>query len=352
MVQQYGKDTNCIAVYGVAVTVKYIPVEEERQNEVITMTPTVMLLDHVAHGNPPTVSLLDSINVLGMVKQCRFNYLLYNVGSVVFPCYEFYFNTPHGFSLPSDTFYISHYWPQERADNYLNWWYYDMNRDDDYFMGTGGATMEHYAPGVEWWGTPADSSMFGFAPSVANRGWGFMFPIVQLRCSAPYPSLAAHDADAATVRWWQAEAGESYQVALGPYGSSPESATVVATTDTFHTFTGLQTDSIYSAWVRKACRYTTTGYDTLVWSDWSRPVVFRTAVGIGEVDDFTLQVASREGCIVVSGLLAGERAEVYDMLGRRVAALMADGVTAPLPQGLYLVRTTAHSRPRRVAVLR
>lgn len=28
-----------------------------------------------------------------------------------------------------------------------------------------------------------------------------------------------------------------------------------------------------------------------------------------------------------------------------------DGVTAPLPQDLYLVRTTAHSRARRVAVL-
>ena len=181
---------------------------------------------------------------------------------------------------------------------------------------------------------------------------GVLFPIIKLRCKTPVISLAAHDADAATVRWWQAEAGESYQVALGPYGSSTESATVVATTDTFHTFTGLQTDSIYSAWVRKACRYTTTGYDTLVWSDWSRPVVFRTAVGIGEVDDFALQVASREGCIVVSGLPTGERAEVYDMLGRRVAALSADGVTAPLPQGLYLVRTTAHSRPRRVAVLR
>ena len=181
---------------------------------------------------------------------------------------------------------------------------------------------------------------------------GVLHPIIGLRCKTPVISLAAHEGGAATVRWWQAEAGENYQVALGPYGSSPESATVVATTDTFHTFNGLQTDSIYSAWVRKACRYSTTGYDTLVWSDWSRPLVFRTAVGIGEVDDFTLQVASREGCIVVSGLPAGERAEVYDMLGRRVAALPADGVTAPLPAGLYRVRTTAHSRPRRVAVLR
>ncbi len=352
MEQQYGKDTNDIAVYGVAVTIGYIPVEEERQHEVITMTPTVMLLDHVAHGNPPTVSFLDSTNVLGVMKQCRFKYLLSDGGSEVSRCYEFYFNTPHSFSIPSDTFYISCYWPMERAANYITWWRNDMNRDYDYFMELRKAIMLHVTPDAECWGTPADSGMFGFSPARPSSKWGFLFPIVQLRCTAPYLSMAGHEGDATTVRWWQTEAGESYQVALGPYGSSPESATVVATTDTFHTFTGLQTDSIYSAWVRKACRYTTTGYDTLVWSDWSRPVVFRTTVGIGEVDDFTLQVASREGCIVVSGLTAGERVEVYDMLGRRVAALMADGVTAPLPAGLYLVRTTAHSRARRVAVLR
>jgi hypothetical protein len=351
--QYYGKDSGDIYVYGVAVTLNYVPVEEERRNEAVTMTPTFMVLDHVAHGDPPLVSFLDSTNVLGKVQQCRFEYVLSDSNSVT-PCYEFYFDNPHHFVAPDDTFYVSLYWPEERATRYTAWWHNEALSSWDYYMYMRYPILENYIF-PELWTTGSDAGMFDFAPHYSvpmYRCWGTIFPIVQLRCTAPYLSMEGHEGDATTVRWWQAEAGESYQVALGAYGSSPESATVVATTDTFHTFTGLQADSIYSAWVRKACRYTTTGYDTLVWSDWSRPLVFRTAVGIGEVDDFTLQVASREGCIVVSGLTAGERVEVYDMLGRRVAALMADGVTAPLPAGLYLVRTTAHSRARRVAVLR
>ena len=349
--QYQGKDSGDIYVYGVAVTINYVPVEEERRNEAVTMTPTFMLFDQLANGNPPTVSFLDSTNVLGKVQQCKFEYVLSDSNSVT-PCYEFYFDNPHHFVAPDDTFYVSIYWPEERATRYMDWWHNEALSSWDYYMYERFAVMENYEPIVGWYSDP-NAGMFDFVPNYSiNRVWGYLFPIVQLRCTAPYLSMAGHEGDATTVRWWQAEAGESYQVALGPYGSSPESATVVATTDTFHTFTGLQADSIYSAWVRKACRYTTTGYDTLVWSDWSRPLVFRTAVGIGEVDDFTLQVASREGCIMVSGLTAGERAEVYDMLGRRVAALTSDGVTEPLPQGLYLVRTTAHSRARRVAVLR
>ncbi|MCR5444948.1 MAG: hypothetical protein K6E96_04590 [Bacteroidales bacterium] len=72
---------------------------------------------------------------------------------------------------------------------------------------------------------------------------------------------------------------------------------------------------------------------------------------IGEVDDRVLQISVREGCIVVQGLAAGQRAEVYDMLGRRVAVLAADGRTAPLPLGVYMVRT-GQTRARKVVVLR
>ena len=351
--QYYGKDSGDVNVYGVALTLNYVPVEEERRNEAVTMTPTFMVLDHVAHGDPPLVSFLDSTNVLGKVQQCKFEYVLSDGTSEVVPCYEFYFDNPHHFVAPDDTFYVSLYWPEERATRYMDWWNNVAHGSYDYYMYVTGAVMVSYATDNYGWTTGPDAGMFDFLPNynAMYQTWGAIFPIVRLRCTAPYLSMAGHEGDATTVRWWQAEAGESYQVALGPYGSSPESATVVATTDTFHTFTGLQADSIYSAWVRKACRYTTTGYDTLVWSEWSRPVQF-FMVGIGEVDDLALRVAAREGCIVVEGLDAGEGAEVYDMLGRRVAALTSDGVTAPLPQGLYLVRTTAHSRPRRVAVLR
>ena len=164
--------------------------------------------------------------------------------------------------------------------------------------------------------------------------------------------LVGHGGDSVTVGWWQAEEGEAYELSLGTYGSDPDGATPVTATDSVYTFTGLQNDSIYSIWVRKACRYTTAGYDTLVWSDWSRPLVCRTSVGIGEVyDGEGLHVAAQDGCVAVQGLASGERAEVYDMKGCRVATLAADGRTAPLPQGVYLVRTTA-GRARKAVLTR
>ena len=154
-----------------------------------------------------------------------------------------------------------------------------------------------------------------------------------------------------TVSWLATSDTGLYQLSLGPYGSDPDSGMIVTPTDTFYTFTGLLPDTIYSAWVRKACRYTTAGYDTLVWSDWSRPVIFRAAVGIGEVDDYTLQVTTHDGRIAVQGLTAGQRAEVYDMKGCRVAVLTADGLTPPLPQGVYMIRAD-HSWTRKVVLLR
>ena len=65
MTQCYGKDSNKVDVYGVAVTLTYMPVEEDRSDETLSMTPTAMLLDHVAHGNPPSVSFIDSARMLG-----------------------------------------------------------------------------------------------------------------------------------------------------------------------------------------------------------------------------------------------------------------------------------------------
>ena len=164
--------------------------------------------------------------------------------------------------------------------------------------------------------------------------------------------LVGHGGDSVTVGWWQAEGGEAYELSLGTYGSDPDTGLLVTPADSVHTFTGLQSDTLYSIWVRKACRYTTAGYDTLVWSDWSRPLVCRTSVGIGEVyGGEGLHVAAQDGCVAVQGLAVGERAEVYDMKGSRVATLAADGRTAPLPQGVYLVRTTA-GRARKAVLTR
>ena len=180
---------------------------------------------------------------------------------------------------------------------------------------------------------------------------GVAFPIVQLRCAAPNPMLLGRETQEATVGWWQAEEGEATQLSLGPYGSDPDSGLLVTPADTFHTFTGLQPDCVYSAWVRKACRYTTAGYDTLVWSDWSRPLVFRTKVGIGEVDadtDVRLQPNPARDKVTVSSSFGLLHIEIHDAAGVLVYSEAASerqktiGIGS-LRSGTYIVTVQTHA---------
>ena len=180
---------------------------------------------------------------------------------------------------------------------------------------------------------------------------GVAFPIVQLRCAAPNPMLLGRETQEATVGWWQAEEGEATQLSLGPYGSDPDSGLLVTPADTFHTFTGLQPDCVYSAWVRKACRYTTAGYDTLVWSDWSRPLVFRTKVGIGKVDadtDVRLQPNPARDKVTVSSSFGLLHIEIHDAAGVLVYSEAATGHQktigiGSLRSGTYIVTVQTHA---------
>lgn len=356
MILYYGNNSDSIKVYGVAVTQNYIAVEEDRAREAITMTPTVMLLGQESYGNPPTVSFIDSANVLGLIKKSWFAYLYgeEKTDSVIAPCYEYYFDSPHNFILPADSFYVAMFWDQSRKQNFMSWLNSQNIFEDPSFAWnySHGTLANHLPSGTnEHWLAATDYLHYFPAHPNDTYMWGFLFPIVNLRCTAPHLYLAGREGNAATVRWWQAEAGEAYQLSLGAYGSDPDSGMLVTPADTFHTFTGLQPDTIYQVWVRKACRYTTAGYDTLVWSAWSHPMTFRASVGIDEVDDDGLRVTVQGGCIAVQGLAAGEQAEVYDMKGCRVATLQADGSTPPLPQGIYMLRTQQANRHRRVVVM-
>lgn len=346
------KDTMEIAVYGVAVTAKDYIIQDDIDSGYVRYSPTVMIYSHVAPGNPPTVNFLDSANVLGIIKQCKFEYQMVDGGTRVVPCYEYYFDTPFYFHLPTDTFYISRYWPERRCVAYLYW---RVDHPDFW--------MQEYGVGTDFevtepWGWVSNSGMFDFretTPFNPHTPIGQCFPIINLRCMPPYIHTVSRGGDTATVAWWQAEEGEEYEVSLTSYGGNPDSGMIVTTADTFYTFTGLLPDTIYSAWVRKACRYTTSSYNTVVWSDWCRrPTVFRASVSgggedIGEVDAERLRVTTSDGCVVVQGLAAGEQAEVYDMKGSRVALLTADGRTAQLPQGVYMVHVEGF-RARKVVV--
>ena len=174
----------------------------------------------------------------------------------------------------------------------------------------------------------------------------------------------------ATVAWRQNDTPEQYQLSITPWdiaGTDPDSGAMYYTTDTSFTFTDLQPDTRYSVWVRKACRYTTSAYDTIVWSDWSNEIVFMF-VDIDEVEADGVRITSQRGNIVVEGA-EGREVRVYDMLGRELthssvsvcSVRNATGISLPnleeqqriaVPTtGIYMVRV-GNLPTRKVVVLR
>lgn len=361
ILQYYSNDSTDIVVYGVALTLNCLPIEEERQDESVDMTPTVMLFNHVAHGNPPTVSFIDSTNVLGVMKQCNVEYRTISGATFVSPSYEFYFHTPHRFSLPADTFYLSWYWPMIRFTRHFNWFYgtnmmmihinYGASVSDDSRFILPGWHMDEPHNALDF----SDSQ---YEPIVSKVGP--VFPIIGLRCMPPTQiRFTGREGNAAKLSWWQVEAGDSYQLSVGAYGSNPNSGTMVSTTDTFYTFTGLEPDVIYQAWVRKACRYTTAGYDTVVWSDWSNPTTFRTAVGISAVEGdaaFSLSPNPAHSLVLLKLEQAAEGAALTlcDIGGRELRHERVTGTSytldiLALPAGVYILKLTT---PQGVATRR
>ena len=363
-------------LYGIAVTAYNFPVPVDGQDMMPIMGLYVVNDSTMREPGWTPVRIYDSLSVTNVRRDCYFDYELGPFGKpdthIVVPTTELYFDTPYRRDSLPDTIFLSLCWTDSRKQRYWNWISENCSSQGliDCLMRpivahtTALPSSLTFEPAIlgtdEVWETGSYNRVaLNYSDYMSPSGytaprafWGCIFPIKNLRCTSPHLYLAGREGNAATVSWWQAEAGEAYQLALGTYGSNPDSGMLVTPADTFHTFTGLQPDTIYQAWVRKACRYTTAGYDTLVWSDWSQPLVFRASVGIDEVDDGGLRVTVQAGCIAVQGLAAGERAEVYDMKGCRVALLEADGSTAPLPQGVYTLRTQQYNRHRRVVVTR
>ena len=384
--------TNENYLYGIAVTAYNFPVHVEGMDMDPIMGLYVLNDDSSMWAWTP-VRIYDSLTPTNVRRDCYFDYELGTPekpdSHIVVPTTELYFDTPyHRDSLP-DTLFLSLNWTDERKQRYKDWVASHCSSADsmDCMMQPVVAwgqslptslcfgTPLWFSDVIELWDSnyydtgwnPSDPNIINLDYSYnrvalqqlsptgypsARAFWGCIFPIKNLRCTAPRLHLAGRETDAATVIWSQAEAGEAYQLSLATYSLIPDSGMLVTPTDTFHTFTGLHPDTIYHAWVRKACRYTTAGSDTLVWSDWSHPLTFRASVGIDEVDANGLRVTAQGGRIAVQGLAAGERAEVFDMKGCRVATLENNGCTLPLPQGVYMLRTQPSHRHRRVVVTR
>ena len=355
-IQRYCAETSGTVIYGIAITAKNFPVDIEG-----VYPPSFLLYRHAASGTPPSIAFVDSANVYdNMYKSCYFNYYVednsYNhAGNYVVPCYEFYFNTPHLINATCDTFYISTYWPNERFLVWNEWFRQTQNQDPErwYYMYLGFSSVSPNDPRQTWYQSLSLDTITHNTEG-AYAKWGGIFPIVKLRCTAMGNlHLVEQGYRSATVAWRQNETPEQYQVSIGPVGNKPDSGAMFYTTDTFYTFTNLEPDTNYSVWVRKACRYTTSTYDTIVWSEWSNEVVFM-AVGINEVEADGVRITSQRGSIVVEGA-EGREVRVYDMLGREVngkGKSEKGEVTLSVPAaGIYMVRV-GELPTRKVAVLR
>ena len=363
IIQQFCAETPGTVIYGIAITAKNFPLDIEG-----VYPPSFLLYRHAAPGTPPSIAFVDSANVYdNMYKSCYFNYYVednscYHAGNYVVPCYEFYFDTPHMINATCDTFYISTYWPQERRSVWREWYQQIQDPERWYYMYVGYYYISPSTPIRPWFQSLSLDTITKIPYVSASALGGGIFPIVKLRCTAMGNlQLAEQGYRSATVAWRQNETPEQYQVSIGPTGNKPDSGAMFYTTDTFYTFTNLEPDTNYSVWVRKACRYTTAGYDTIVWSDWSNEVVFM-AVGIDEVEADRVRITSQRGSIVVEGA-EGREVRVYDMLGREVThssvSVTADSspnlgeqrrIAVPAT-GIYMVRV-GELPIRRVVVVR
>ena len=179
-----------------------------------------------------------------------------------------------------------------------------------------------------------------------------------LRCSAPRVRITEKHDDGVTVSWRQGDAGDVFQVALGRYDDGPDSAALLVTTDTFYTSSAHEQNTVMGIWVRKACRYTTAGYDTTVWSGWSQPAIFRT-VGIGEIadgDDFSVNPNPASGSVGITlpQSIAGATLELCDLAGRTLSVHPLAGTSlsldiSRLPAGTYLLKLVS---PRGISTRR
>ena len=186
-------------------------------------------------------------------------------------------------------------------------------------------------------------------------------PIVKLRSDPPKGfRLLSRDGNRATVEWRGSYDVESYQLSLGLFGTSPDSGQIVTlpadtadyNSQLTYSFDNLAYGVRHAVWIRKSCRYTTAGYDTLVWGPWSSPAAFYM-VGIDDVeadDAFTVSPNPTRGTVMVELRQAERdaRLQLLDLQGRLLEEwpVTSDRLTVDIsrhPAGSYLLKLTTPS---------
>jgi hypothetical protein len=309
--------------------------------------------------------------------RCKFKYVYTNsaIDSVlhdsVVDCYEFYFDHPYRSDTVntvagySDTVYVGKINDSPNAGVFIG---ETIMRYLGYSGYVGSGSRNPYL-GNRLLFIPYDPPWFE---------WGPYFPIVHPRCVSPRAWLTS-DGNGQILAWEVQEGAEDFEVSMGDYGSDPDSGDVTTLPSHYRylPLRWLDNDRHYSAWVRKGCRYTIGGNDTVVWSPWSSPVDFYGPESPAPPDDpdnpdnpddpdnpdnpggdtvgiaesayghlFSVHPNPATNMVrVESGERKVESIEVVDMLGRVVlrkqlpapaSSLLID--TSPLPSGSYLLR--------------
>ena len=180
---------------------------------------------------------------------------------------------------------------------------------------------------------------------------GLVFPIIGFHCKLTAPGLTLVDtaATTATVSWNSIDPTDEY--ALRITYTKHWTSTEFYTSDTVFQFTGLNPGGTYQVQVSRGCRYTTTSYDTVVYSNGSDSIQFtlpKQTEGIDEAEGlpFDLQPNPASGSVVLTlDAVEGGTVTVTDLAGREVLQQpLQPGAKrhkidiGQLPAGAYLVR--------------
>ena len=364
-------------VYGIAVTALNMPLGEEWY----PAAPIMGLYNAgqssyiTSSAQDISVRLVDSLTIMHQRQDCVFKYELTGltpVENVYSPCHEFYFQHPYPIDSLTDSFYVALAWPHERRNLYremITSWPDSEAFLPVYIFDRWGHCADPEVSSVEylwkfyfntdfdamftsWYRYTSDSIVFVRNQGV-NQAFGIIFPIIHLRCTAPWVHLADRRADSATVSWDVSEPGMLYQTTVVPYGQQPDAGAWVSTVDTFHTFTGLDPQEKYCVWVRKVCHYATSEYDTLVYSDWSPTVGFSVegagtgteGISSADGDSFSLTPNPARSSVLVAlpASAVGGRLSLCDLAGRELEAHTVQGPSLELDvstraAGVYLVK--------------
>ena len=280
-----------------------------------------------------------------------------NPGALAVQCYEFYFDSPICLSSDDlDSFFVGRIgmrigWP--RVKDYRV--FYQHGDEHSFRGGTNGINPYD--------GMFEESRTSDYLNAEVKR-WGTLFPIIGFRCTAPQYLQSAYDPNGDKVlRWPRHRDAEVYQMAVDPQQTT---VTLAGTLDSI----------LYSSdtmpYIRKGCRFRTSGYDTLVYSPWSKFPQPSSGGNGGENNDSTSAAIRQtemlqqyttvqpnpatETAKVISSF-GLTRIEAFNTAGDRIYDAPHTGYSATLdvsrwPSGTYIIRlhTPVGTVPKRLVV--